>query len=107
MDTKFNIIDTPGADDFVGGAVSAFKVCENGILVINAQQGVEVGTEIFARYAEQYKVPVIIAVNQLDSEKADWDTVLASMKEAFGPKPIVVQFPVNPGTSFDGFVDVL
>ncbi len=107
MDTKFNIIDTPGADDFVGGAVSAFKVCENGILVINAQQGVEVGTEIFARYAEQYKVPVIIAVNQLDSEKADLDTVLASMKEAFGPKPIVVQFPVNPGTSFDGFVDVL
>ena len=97
MDTKFNIIDTPGADDFVGGAVSAFKVCENGILVINAQQGVEVGTEIFARYAEQYKVPVIIAVNQLDSEKADWDTVLASRKEAFGPKPLVVQFPVHPG----------
>ncbi len=56
MDTKFNIIDTPGADDFVGGAVSAFKVCENGILVINAQQGVEVGTEIFARYADQYNV---------------------------------------------------
>jgi elongation factor G len=107
MDTKFNIIDTPGADDFVGGAVSAFKVCENGILVVNAQQGVEVGTEIFARYADEYKVPVIIAVNQLDSEKADWDTVNASLKEAFGNKPITIQFPVNPGTSFDGFVDVL
>ena len=51
MDNKFNIIDAPGADDFVGGAVSAFKVCETAILVINAQQGVEVGTEIFARYA--------------------------------------------------------
>ncbi|MBQ2452260.1 MAG: GTP-binding protein, partial [Bacteroidales bacterium] len=51
MDTKFNIMDTPGADDFVGGAVSAFKVCETGILVINAQQGVEVGTQIFQRYA--------------------------------------------------------
>ncbi len=107
MDTKFNIIDTPGADDFVGGAVSAFKVCENGILVINAQQGVEVGTEIFARYADKYKVPIIIAVNQLDTEKADWDTVQASMKEAFGNKPVIVQFPVNPGPSFDGFVDVL
>ena len=107
MDTKFNIIDTPGSDDFIGGAVSAFKVCENGILVINAQQGVEVGTEIFARYAEQYKVPIIIAVNQLDSEKADWDTVQSSMKEAFGNKPVIVQFPVNPGPSFDGFVDVL
>ncbi len=107
MDTKFNIIDTPGADDFVGGAVSAFKVCENGILVINAQQGVEVGTEIFARYADKYKVPIIIAVNQLDTEKADWDTVQSSMKEAFGNKPVIVQFPVNPGPSFDGFVDVL
>ncbi len=107
MDTKFNIIDTPGADDFVGGAVSAFKVCENGILVINAQQGVEVGTEIFARYADQYNVPLIIAVNQLDSEKADWDVTMHSLKETFGNKIIDVQFPVNPGTGFDGFVDVL
>ena len=45
MDTKFNIIDTPGADDFVGGAVSAFKVCDTGVLVVNAQQGVEVGSQ--------------------------------------------------------------
>ncbi len=107
MDTKFNIIDTPGADDFSGGAVAAFKVCELGILVVNAQQGVEVGTEIFARYANQYGVPMIIGVNQLDSEKADWDTTLASLKETFEKKPIVVQFPVNPGTGFDGFIDVL
>ena len=54
MDTKFNIIDAPGSDDFSGGAIAAFKVCENGVLVINAQQGVEVGTEIFARYAADY-----------------------------------------------------
>lgn len=107
MDTKFNLIDTPGSDDFIGGAVSAFKVCENGILVINAQQGVEVGTEIFARYAQQYKVPVIIAVNQLDSEKADWESTISSIKDTFGSKEIIVQFPVNPGSSFDGFVDVL
>lgn len=107
MDTKFNIIDTPGADDFSGGAVSAFKVCENGILVINAQQGVEVGTEIFARYASQYKVPIIIAVNQLDGEKAEWDKVQTSIKEAFGNKPVIIQFPVNAGASFDGFIDVL
>ena len=63
MNTKFNVIDAPGSDDFIGGAVSAFKVCENGILVINAQQGVEVGTDIFARYADKYKLPLIVAVN--------------------------------------------
>ncbi len=107
INTKFNVIDAPGSDDFIGGAVSAFKVCENGILVINAQQGVEVGTDIFARYAEQYKLPLIVAVNQLDSEKADWEKTIAEMKETFGHKPIIVQFPVNPGPSFDGFIDVL
>ncbi len=107
MNTKFNVIDAPGSDDFIGGAVSAFKVCENGILVINAQQGVEVGTDIFARYADQYKLPLIVAVNQLDSEKADWEKTIAEMNETFGHKPIIVQFPVNPGPSFDGFIDVL
>ena len=107
MDTKFNIIDTPGADDFVGGAVSAFKVCDTGVLVVNAQQGVEVGTQIYSRYAKEYGIPLIVAVNQLDGEKASWETTLESMKEAFGNKPVVVQYPVNVGPAFDGFVDVL
>ena len=107
MDTKFNIIDTPGADDFVGGAVSAFKVCDLGVLVINAQQGVEVGTQIYSRYAKEYNIPLIAAVNQLDGEKAGWETTLESMKEAFGGKPVVVQYPVNVGPGFDGFIDVL
>lgn len=107
MGTKFNIIDAPGSDDFSGGAIAAFKVCENGIMVVNAQQGVEVGTQIFARYAEDYNVPLIVAVNQLDSEKADWDKTIASLKETFGSKPVIIQFPVNPGTGFNAFIDVL
>lgn len=107
MDTKFNIIDAPGADDYVGGAVSAFKVCDTGVLVINAQQGVEVGTRIFARYAKEYRIPLIIAVNQLDGEKASWENTLETMKESFGKQPVVIQFPVNQGVGFDGFIDVL
>ena len=107
MDTKFNIVDTPGADDFVGGAVSAFKVCDTGVLVVNAQQGVEVGTQIYSRYAREYGIPLIVAVNQLDGEKASWETTLESMKEAFGNKPVVVQYPVTVGPDFDGFIDVL
>lgn len=107
MDTKFNIVDTPGADDFIGGAVSAFKVCDTGVLLINAQQGVEVGTQIFSRYAKQYGIPLIIGINQLDGEKASWDTTLDNMKEAFGKKPVLIQYPVNVGPSFDGFIDVL
>ena len=107
MNVKLNIIDAPGSDDFCGGAFSAFKVCENGVLVVNAQQGVEVGTEIFHRYAEKASLPMILGVNQLDSEKADWEMLQNSLKEAFGSKPVFTQFPTNPGTAFDGIVDVL
>ncbi|MGN0194920.1 MAG: elongation factor G [Candidatus Cryptobacteroides sp.] len=107
MNTKFNIIDAPGSDDFSGGAISAFKVCETGILVVNAQQGVEVGTEIFARYADNYNVPLIVAVNQLDHEKANWDLCKSSLEEAFGKKVAFTQFPCDPGAGFDSFIDVI
>ena len=104
---KINFIDAPGSDDFIGGAYAAFRVCESGILVINAQQGVEVGTENFVRRAEENSLPMFIAVNQLDTDKADWDNVQASMKEALGGKLVYVQFPTATGANFDGIVDVL
>lgn len=107
MGKKINFIDAPGSDDFSGGALSAFKVVESSVLVINATQGVEVGTTIFSRYANQYNVPMIVAVNQLDHEKANWETVRHSLEESFGKKIVYVQFPVNPGTEFNGFIDVL
>ncbi len=106
-DHKINFIDAPGSDDFSGGAVSAFKVCETGVILVNAQQGVEVGTEIYGRYAEEYKVPVILGVNQLDGEKANWENTLHTIKEAFGGKAVILQFPVNAGVGFNAFVDVL
>ena len=104
---KINIIDAPGSDDFIGGAISAFKVCENGILVVNAQQGVEVGTRSFLRYAEQYDLPLVIAVNQLDADKADWDLIQGALKTELGGKVVNLQFPVGVGQGFEGFVDVL
>ena len=107
MGAKVNFIDTPGADDFVGGAYSAFSVCDCGVLVLNAQHGVEVGTDNFLRLAAEHKIPLIIAVNQLDSEKADWEAVQHSIGDALGSKVVYVQFPVNPGPGFDGFVDTL
>lgn len=107
MENKFNIIDTPGSDDFVGGVYSAFKVCESGLVLINASQGVEVGTEIFVRQALKHNKPLVFGVNQLDHEKADWHAALESMKNVFGSKIVLVQYPVNPGPSFDTFIDVL
>jgi len=90
---KINIIDAPGSDDFSGGALAAFKVVESAVLVMNGTAGVEVGTTIFSRYAAQYGKPVIIAVNQLDHEKANWDGVRSALGEEFGKKAILCQFP--------------
>lgn len=107
MDHKLNIMDTPGSDDFVGGVVSSFKVCDSGVMLVNAQQGMEVGTEIFARYAEQYNRPIILAINQLDAEKANWEDTLDSLRTSYGKKMVIAQYPVNPGPGFNCFVDVI
>ncbi|MCL2133133.1 MAG: elongation factor G [Bacteroidales bacterium] len=107
MDHKLNVIDTPGSDDFIGGVISAFKVADTGLMVINAQRGVEVGTDIMARYAEKHNKPVIVAINQLDSEKASWEDTMDSVKNLFDNKTVQIQYPVNPGLGFNAFVDVL
>ncbi|MDR2651627.1 MAG: elongation factor G [Prevotellaceae bacterium] len=106
-DRKINLIDSPGSDDFSGGTFAAFKVADTGVMVINAQSGVEVGTEIFARYAERHEKPIIIAVNYLDHEKSNWDNTLDSLRQTFGNKLTLVQYPVNPGNGFNEIVDVL
>lgn len=67
----------------------------------------EVGTEIQARYARAHEKPIIAVINQLDSEKASWENTLESLRVASGVKPVLVQYPVNPGPGFDAFVDVL
>ena len=107
MDHKLNFVDTPGSDDFVGGMISAFRVASTCVMLVNAQHGVEVGTEIFGRHAADYKRPMIFGVNQLDAEKANWENTIDSLRQSFGKRVALVQFPVNPGVGFDSFVDVL
>lgn len=104
---KLNIIDTPGADDFCGSLFSAFKVADVGVMLINAQNGFEVGTEIQARYARAHEKPIIAVINQLDNEKASWENSLESLRAASQVTPVIVQYPVNPGPNFDAFIDVL
>ncbi len=104
---KLNIIDTPGADDFCGALFSSFKVADVGVMLINAQNGFEVGTEIQARYARRHEKPVVAAINQLDSDKANWDAAIDSLVANSQAKPVLVQYPINPGPEFNAFVDVL
>jgi len=105
--TKINIIDTPGYDDFVGEVVSALKVADTGVIVLNAQQGVEVGTELIWAYTEKFQTPVIFVVNQLDHEKANYEQTLEQAKARFGNKVVPMQYPLNAGEGFDTIVDVL
>lgn len=107
LDHKLNIVDTPGSDDFSGGVFSAFRIADTGIMVINAVNGVEVGTQIFGRYAEENEKPFILAVNQLDHDKANWDNTIESLQKTFGKKVVIIQYPLTTGADFDTFIDVL
>jgi elongation factor G len=104
---KLNIIDTPGADDFVNGVISAMKVADTCVLTVNAQAGVEIGTRTLSRIAEREHKPVIVAVNQLDHEKANWESTVESLKQSYGNRIVIIQYPLTVGGGFNGFVDVL
>lgn len=104
---KLNVIDCPGADDFVGSAITALNVTDTGVILINAQYGVEVGTRNIFRTCSSLNKPVIFAMNQLDGEKADYENVLEQMREVFGPKVVAVQYPLACGPSFNSMIDVL
>lgn len=104
---KLNIIDCPGSDDFVGGAITALNVTDQALLLINGQYGPEVGTQNNFRYTEKLKKPVIFLINQLDSEKCDFDLIINSMKDIYGPKCVQIQYPITTGPGFNALIDVL
>ena len=104
---KLNFIDCPGADDFVGAAITALNVTDTGVIVVDAQYGVEVGTQNIFRTTANLRKPVIFALNQLDGEKADYDNVIEQMREIFGPKVVQIQYPLSTGPGFNAMIDVL
>ena len=104
---KINIIDTPGYDDFVGEVLSALRVADTGVMLLNASFGVEVGNDIIWEYTEKFKTPMIFAVNKIDQDKADFDKTVAEAKDHFGRNIVVVQYPMNQGLEFNSIVDVL
>lgn len=104
---KLNIIDCPGSDDFVGGAITALNVTDQAVVLINGQYGPEVGTQNNFRYTEKLKKPVIFLVNQLDSDKCDFDSIISSMQDIYGPKCVQIQYPIETGPGFNALIDVL
>ncbi|QOW10997.1 elongation factor G [Kaistella flava (ex Peng et al. 2021)] len=104
---KINVIDTPGFDDFIGEVVSSLKVADTAIIVLNAANGVEVGTELVWEYVEKYQTPAIFVINQMDHPKADFDKTLEQAKERFGTKLLPIQYPYNSGENFNSIIDAL
>ncbi len=104
---KLNIIDCPGSDDFIGGAITALNVTDQALIVVNGQYGPEVGTQNCFRYTEKLNKPVIFLVNELDRDTCDFDTIMTSMKDIYGPKCVEIQYPVVTGPNFNSIIDVL
>lgn len=105
-DIKLNIIDTPGYTDFTGSVKSSMRIMDTALIVVNASEGVEVGTEIAAGYAKEYGIEICFVVNKLDYEKADFDGTLTQLREFYGNHVAEIQFPVNQGVGFDTIIDV-
>jgi len=106
-DKKFNLIDTPGYSDFIGEALSSLAVVDMTIVVVNAVNGVEVGTEQVWEHASHNHIPKIIVVNGLDREHVHFDEVLKQCKERFGQNVFPMQMPVTTGPGFNKIIDVL
>ncbi len=104
---KINILDVPGADDFVGGTVSSLHVADTGVILVNAQNGVEVGTEIHSRWLEKFNKPAVVVINKCDHDHANFDKAFETIKESLGTGAVLAQYPLNAGPGFDSIVDII
>ena len=104
---KLNIIDCAGSDDFVGGTASALQMVGSAVVVLSANEGITVGTQNNFRLVENAKKPLAFVINKCDHENADFEKVLSDLKNTFGPRCTLIQYPVNAGAGFNAAIDVL
>jgi elongation factor G len=104
---KLNILDAPGYFDFVGEVLAALRVVESAIIVVDGVAGVEVGTELVWRYADNRNLPRLVVVNKLDRENASFERALASLRQAFNVPFLPVALPLGQEDSFRGVIDLL
>src|SRR5690606_27112629 len=107
QDRKINLIDTPGEPSFVADALSAPRVCEGAVFVVNAVMGVEVGTSRLWQAAERHGLARLIFMNMLDRERADFFRALESLKAAFGPHVVATEIPIGSEHDLRGLVDLI
>ncbi len=106
-DTKINFIDTPGYADFVGEVKAGLRVADAALVVVTAEKGVEVGTELTWQYANERNLPRMVLVNKLDRENTSFDQALESLRAQFGIKVVPLQIPIGDQANFKGVVDLV
>ena len=104
---KINFIDTPGYADFVGEVKAGLRVADAALVVVTAEKGVEVGTELTWQYADERNLPRMVLINKLDRENTSFDTALKSLRDQFGLKVVPLQIPIGEQSSFRGVVDLI
>jgi elongation factor G len=107
MDTKLNLIDTPGYLDFTGEALAGVSAADGAVVVVSATGGVEVGTERVWDYCEARGIPRLFFVSLMDKEHADFEQVYAQLKERLTAKVVPVELPLGEGPGFHGVIDLL
>lgn len=105
--TKINFIDTPGYPDFVGEVKAGLRVADAALVVVTAEKGVEVGTELTWQHADERKLPRMVLINKLDRENTSFDRALDSLRAQFGLKVVPLQIPIGEQASFKGVVDLV
>lgn len=106
-DTKVNILDAPGFADFSGDVKAALRVVESAVLLIDGADGIQVGTETTYRSVDEAGLPRMFFINHMDAENADFQKVVASLKEAYGTSVAPMVMPIGSGGSFKGVVDLV
>lgn len=106
-DHRINILDAPGAPDFVGDTVVAIPAVENVVVVANATGGFEVGLELALEQLEDKKKGKIILVNRMDNEHADYDKTLEAIHENADINPVKIHIPIGKEGGFEGVVDII
>ena len=106
-DHKVNLLDTPGYADFVGEMKGATRVADGCIIVVDATSGVEVGTELVWKYADERDLPRLVFINKMDRDNADFGRTLNQLREAFEGNFVPLQLPVGEGEGFEGLTDLV
>jgi len=106
LDTKLNLLDTPGYLDFTGEALAATRVADAAVVVLSAVAGVEVGTERVWEYCEARELPRILFVSMMDRENADFEGVYREVKAQLSDKVVPVEIPIGEGPAFRGIINL-